>query len=181
MSNKISEMCSVGYNTVENTCNHAIEAFETGRSAVVNIAKKKLPAGYANIIERISHAVPEALCALCSFTGILTAPACFLSMGRKCIPLLPLVKTLLRGEMSKDDLGQAAVETVENLKYMFENVIVPALLVYFVVDAAFAFSIGWLTFNFAKMLYASAVAVPAAWLVFSHMWNQPVIPTQVQT
>jgi hypothetical protein len=173
MSNKFSEMCTAGYHKVVNTYNVVADAFEDGRSAVVQAAQRNLPAGYANIIERISRAVPEALCAMCSFTGILTAPAAFLSMGKKCIPLLPIIKTLLRGELNKDSLGQAAVESISNMKDMFENLILPALLVYFVVDATLAFGAGMLTFNFAKMLYASTVAVPAAWLAFSHMWNQP--------
>lgn len=177
MSTNFYGWYSTSKDTVMKTWTSVAQACESQRLYVVNAAKNHLSVESATIVERVSRAVPEAFCALSSLFGILTTPACLVSVGRKFTSLLPLIKTTIRFDFHSEAFKKASGETLNNLKGVFEEVLVPALLVYFVTSSVLALGGGLLTLNFSKLLYASAVGIPAAWMTLEHMRKAPVVPT----
>ena len=175
MSSQFSDIYNNSRDRVVLAYTTAVDAFEKQRAACVKAIGTIVP-GYSNVVDRISRAVPEVLCALSALTGVLTLPACLLSVVRNVRPLFPLLKSVARFDFTSEAFKKAAREIGTNMKIMFDRVLVPALLVYFAAQSVLALSGGLLALNYAKLLYASAIALPATWLAYDRLSQMPSIP-----
>lgn len=163
---------------VEESCSAVSEAYEHGRQHVVLLAREKLPVDLAYVVERVSTAIPEAFVALAAlWNGILTIPALLLSWGRKVDPMLPIIRTILKGDMSAKGLGEGIRHSLDNLDRMFERVLVPSLFVALLVDTVYSFAVGWLAQDWGKMLHGTAIALPGLFLTYRYMmWQRTLEP-----
>lgn len=158
---------------IHHSCDNISEAYETGKRRVVQLAYEHLPEVHADIIRRILDAIPEVFLALSSFVGgVVTLPALVISYVRKCEALVPIIKTVINGDMSGKALGEALEASLHNFDEMFERVLVPSLLVAFTVDAIYCFAMGWLAHDWSKMLHGTVIAVPGAFLALRHILQQ---------
>jgi len=159
--------------TVVTSCTHIRDGFEAGREKIVKLARDRLSENQAYVVERIVGAVPEIFVAISSlWAGLLTIPALLVSWGRKIEPMIPLVHTILKGDMSPLALGTGIRQSLDNFDRMFERVIVPSLFVAFTVDTIFSFTVGWLAQDWGKMLHGSTIAMPGAFLALRYMLHQ---------
>ena len=158
---------------VTESCRNIGDAYETGRQRVVHIAQEKLSPQIAYIVERISLAVPEVFVALAALWGrFLTLPAMLLSYGRMIEPLLPVIQTVLRGDMSAKGLGDSLRNTLDNFERIFEKVGVPAIFVACLVDTVFSVAVGWLAHDWGRFLHGTAIALPGLWVSLQYMLYQ---------
>ena len=166
------------------SCAHSVEgAYSTvstgyleGRRKIVRITADHCSPKLAYIVDKMIGAVPEIFVALVSLTGgVLTMPAWAVSLGRKAFaftPLLPTAKKFLHGEMTPNDLGEGILNSVTKFGQLFDNALVPALLVAFTVDTIYAFTVGWLAGDYALMLHGTAIAFPGAFLAGAYLWQK---------
>ena len=123
------------------------------------------------LVERVSMAVPETFAALASLVGgVVTLPASLISWGGKISPMLPLIQNVLLGKVSKEDLGDGCKKLLDGWNDIYENTLIPALFVALTVDTIFSFAMGWIFWDFERMLHASTIALPGAFLAAQQMW-----------
>lgn len=175
MSSQISGFYQKTRETVVSNYNRAFNTYEHYRSTCVNSVGRVLPSS-RNIADRISRAVPAVFCALSALTGIWTMPACLYSVGRTVWSLSPLLKSVARFDSSSKVFTKAL--TGASMKALFDNLLVPALLVYFAAQSVLTLPVGLLTLNWAKLLYASAIALPATWLAYDRLRHLTPIPAE---
>ena len=143
---------------------------ERARKQFVAASYDHCPAPMAIIIERISTAIPETFVALASLVGgVVALPALLVSWGRKIFPMLPLVKAVLQGNLSEAELGNGCKKMLEGFGELYERTLIPALFVALAIDTIFSFTLGWIFWDFERMLHATAIALPGACLAAQHM------------
>lgn len=166
----ISHVCTSCATAVQETCTNIGVAYEAGRQKVVQLARDKLTEDQAVLVDKISKAIPEVFVALAALFGnLLAIPGLIVAYARKIVPLLPIIRTVLKGEMTPEALGNAMGATLANFDQMFEELLVPALFVAFTVDMVYSFAVGWITHDLGKMLWGSAISFPATFLALRHM------------
>ncbi len=160
---------------VTTTCQQIGETYESGRQRLVQFTSKEISPDVAYVVERISLAVPEVFVALASlWNGILTIPALIVSWGRKVEPILPFIRSVLRGDMTSKGLGDGLRDSLDNMNRMFERVLVPSLFVAFLVDTVYSFAMGWIAQDWKAMLHSTAISLPGLFLTFRYMALQRV-------
>jgi hypothetical protein len=159
--------------TVVDSIRNIRDRYEVERQKISTLTREKLSPEQAYLVDRIASAIPEVFVALSSLWGsLLTIPALGVSWGLKIEPLIPIIKTVLNGDMSPNALGDGLRHSLDNFDRMFERVIVPSLFVAFVVDSIYSFTVGWLAQDFGRMLHGTAIALPGAFLTLRYMLAQ---------
>lgn len=168
---------------LQTTCSDISEAYELGKQKIVQLAREKLPEVYVDIVERILNAIPDVFVALAALFGgsVLVIPTLIVGFVRRIPPMMPIIQTIFKGQLTAASMGKAMEETLKNFGKMFDENIAPALLVASSAYTLYCFTMGMLFQGWRLMLMGTIFAIPVAWLSLTHIQNlqrQGIPPVQ---
>lgn len=157
---------------------HAAEQVQTFvywlERKVCQLIDYALPETHAFLVRKIITSIPEILFTAAALTGYMTIPAMLFWSTRLLSASWPVIKCVVKGQVTAEHLGPAASAMFENFKQNYKK-LWPAIAVAFATTSVVYGALGWMTNDmtlFARSVLFFGVSSVASWALIQDAKNQ---------